>query len=105
MSVSAGYWPAIWPQAEAKTGLTLTRAAVQLPVMSFGSSPARRAGGLEEPPVPVLAPPLARRVLSEPKYERFLRVGLSDHVSEVHVRDYSGGHHGQAHTHAQLELL
>ena len=87
MSVSTGYWPAIWPGAEAKTGLIISRGSVQLPLMDSGEN---RHAGLRGPPAPVLGPPLVERVLKEPKYERLLRVGLSNNVNAVIVRDYGG---------------
>ena len=89
VSVSTGYWPSIWPSgAEAETGLIISRGSVQLPIMSFGDS--WEHDGLDEPPAPVLGPPLVEQVLKEPKYERFLRVGLSDKVNTLIVKDYRG---------------
>ena len=88
VSVSTGYWPAIWPDAEPKTGLIISRCTVQLPVMDSGESRAHLE--LEEPTAPVLGPPLEEQVLKEPNYERFLRVGLSNNVNTVTVRDYRG---------------
>lgn len=99
VSVSTGYWPAIWPGAEVKTVLIISRGSVQLPVMGSGES--RAHAGLEEPPAPVLGPPLVERVLKEPKYERFLQVGLSNHVSTVIVRDYRGRWHGTWDSHQE----